>query len=285
MANRLTRSYGERYANHRRHLMALLASVGGGREIAVFGAGNCTDLDPAQLAHDFSEIHLFDLDGEALERARQSFAAPARAQVKTHAEVELSGLLDRLDEWGEHFPSVAGLTRAAAEAIHALRRRIGRTFHVVLSDCILSQLSVPYRRHWVLPDGAWNAFSETLSGIHLATIAGSVAQGGRGVIAFDVIDSTVAPELEGVPSDDADALEDVARRLSANGLMAHPSEIVRRLSSPSLAPFLEAPRLSRPWLWNTGTTQLVYGLSFDRRSVATQASLYPGGGTEVFAGK
>jgi hypothetical protein len=265
LANQLTRNYHERYADHRRHLMALLASVGGGREIAILGAGNCTDLDLEQLARDFSRIHLFDLDGEALERARESFAAPARGRVMTHSAFDLSGLLGRLDEWGERFPDVAGLQRAAAEAIHALRRRIRQRFHVVLSDCILSQLLVPFRQHWLLPDPTWNLLSETITGIHLATVAGSVAEGGHGIIAFDVIDSSMAPELQGMSAHDAAALEEVVCEHSARGSIVHPSEMVRRLSAPELAPFIELPRLTGPWLWNTGDTQLVYGLSFDRR--------------------
>jgi hypothetical protein len=265
LANRLTRSYRERYADHRRHLMALLANVGGGPDIAILGAGNCTDLDPEQLARDFSAIHLFDLDGEALERARESFAAPARSRVMTHSGFDLSGLLGRLDEWGERFPDAAGLQRAAAEAIHTLLRRIRQKFHVVLSDCILSQLLVPYRQHWLQRDPTWNLLSEAITGIHLATLGGSVAEGGHGIIAFDVVDSSVAPELQGMSPDDEDALEEVVCELSARGSIVHPSEMVRRLSSPALAPFIEAPRLTRPWLWNTGVTQLVYGLSFDRR--------------------
>jgi hypothetical protein len=265
LANQLTRNYRERYADHRRHLMALLASVGGGREIAILGAGNCTDLDLEQLARDFSRIHLFDLDGEALERARESFAAPARGRVMTHSAFDLSGLLGRLDEWGERFPDVSGVQRAAAEAIHALRRRIRQRFHVVLSDCILSQLLVPYRQHWLLPDPTWNLLSETITGIHLATVAGSVAEGGHGIIAFDVIDSSMAPELRGMSADDAAALEEVVCEHSARGSIVHPSEMVQRLSASALAPFIELPRLTRPWLWNTGDTQLVYGLSFDRR--------------------
>lgn len=265
LANRRTRDYRDLYADHRRHLMARLASVGGGPDIAILGAGNCTDLDPEQLARDFSTIHLFDLDGEALERGRESFPAPARSRVIPHAGFDLSGLLGHLDEWGERFPDPAAIHRAAAEAIHTLRRRIRHKFHVVLSDCILSQFLIPYRQHWLQPDRVWNLLAEAITGVHLATVGGSVAEGGHGIIAFDVVDSSVAPELRGMSPDDEKALEDVVCGLSARGSLVHPSEMVRRLSSPALAPFIETPRLTGPWLWNTGETHVVYGLSFDRR--------------------
>jgi hypothetical protein len=71
--NASTRLAFDRYSNHRAQQMAL---VGGwrGERLAVLGAGNCNDLDLTTLAGSFREIHLFDIDAQALEGAyrRQS---------------------------------------------------------------------------------------------------------------------------------------------------------------------------------------------------------------------
>ena len=43
-----------------------------------FGAGNCADIDLEQLGAAFQSIHLVDIDGDALERARARQPQPVR---------------------------------------------------------------------------------------------------------------------------------------------------------------------------------------------------------------
>ena len=56
------------YAHHRRMVMSHVPRRGGA--ICIFGAGNCADIDLEQLGAAFQSIHLVDIDGDALERAR-----------------------------------------------------------------------------------------------------------------------------------------------------------------------------------------------------------------------
>jgi hypothetical protein len=279
IVNRNSRGFGPRYASHTEHLMRVLASVGRGSDLCVLGAGNCTDLDPDQLARDFSKIHLVDLDGEALERGRESFAPSARDRVVTHAAVDLSGFLDRLDEWGERFPDDDALGRSATTAIHALLERIGGTFHVVLSDCILSQLAIPYRQHWLMHDANWSRLFQAVHAVHLATITRSVAPGGHGIIAFDVLGSGSAPALRGIAAGDDEAIELLVRehaalqhgrgrealiREHASLIYQHPARLMKALESPALRSLVASLRLTPPWLWNSSETLVVYGLVWDR---------------------
>ncbi|MDB5389789.1 MAG: hypothetical protein JWM11_5435, partial [Planctomycetaceae bacterium] len=66
--NQESRTGWELYAGHREHVTFLLTqnnSPLNGR-LCVFGAGNCNDLDLHRLRNHFREIHLVDLDADAL---------------------------------------------------------------------------------------------------------------------------------------------------------------------------------------------------------------------------
>jgi hypothetical protein len=264
--NRNIETSPQRYATHRERLMRLIATAGGGRDICIFGAGNCADLDAERLARDFAEIHLVDIDPEALGRGQETFPAAARDRVVLHAGIDLSGFMDRLDEWGDRFPGDRELGQAALAAIHSLLQHIGRRFDVVLSTCVLSQLPLPYRRTWVTSRRNWNQLTASLTAVHLATVAGTVQPGGHGIVAFDVIGARAAPGLRGIDANDSEGLQAFIDREVGAGTVRldwEPAAILERMKSPALAAIVESPRLIGPWLWNTGNALLVYGLTFD----------------------
>ncbi len=265
--NRNIEGHRERYSGHREHLMRLLATVGGAPDIGIFGAGNCTDLDAEQLAHDFSEVHLIDVDAEALERGRESFPASERDRVITHGGIDLSGFEDRIDEWGDRFPDNAELRRVAVGSIHSILGRIGRTFHVVLSDCILSQLPIAYRRAWVTSRTNWSSLFTAITAVHLGTLVGSLQPGGRGAIACDALGSKTAPEIRDLVGASAEELQRFVQEGLATGAVSldpDPSALLRGLAVPGLRELVDSPKVTEPWLWDTGDVLLVYGLLFRR---------------------
>ena len=267
-----------RYAAHRERLMSLIASTGAGeaRDICIFGAGNCNDLDTERLANAFAGVHLVDVDPEALERGRESFPASKRDGVVLHSNIDLSGFVDRLDQWGDRFPDDQELGRAALEAIQRILTLVGRRCDVVLSTCVLSQLPIPYRRTWVTSASNWKRLHDAITAVHLATLAASVRPGGHGVMAFDLFGSRRAPGLLGLDGDDSDAIQSfVEEQVGAGAIQLDwdPAAILERLRSRSLSTLVQSPRLTPPWLWNTGDTLVVYGLMFRR----PEASARPAG--------
>jgi hypothetical protein len=263
--NRNVAKNREWYAAHRARVTALVAAASRGGDLCVLGAGNGSDLDLPALAERAAQIHLVDLDGEALGRCRDGAPAALRDRLVLHAGVDLSGFTDRLDEWGDSFPAEADLGRAAQPAIHGILRQLGRTFDVVASTCAMSQLAVPYHRAWVLPVSAWTSLHAAITAVHLATIAGATAPGGTGLLIFDVLSSKSAPELRALegqgPGNLAAFVEGHARQ--GGRLDPDPQGLLARLAT--LGRLVSAPSLSEPWLWNIGAeTQLVYGLSFRR---------------------
>ena len=254
------------YAGHREHLAALISELPLGGELCVFGAGNCNDLQLERLSEQFSEVHLVDLDGEALVRARDRQGSAVRAKITLHADVDCSGMIDLLDAWGEHFPDRAELGRSAVAAAQAIVRGLGRNFPAVVSACVLSQLAVPFQRAWVKSRANWGDLLGTISAIHLATLAGSVRPGGRGLIVCDVASSKDSPALAEQRGRGAEELQEFVESTLAQGglqLRPDPRALQAQLSSPGLRALVEDVRVGPPWLWHLGVdTQLVYSVSF-----------------------
>jgi hypothetical protein len=94
--------------------------------------------------------------------------------------------------------------------------------------------------------------------------------GGTGVLALDVASSHKLPGLPSFARPEAwgelgpmveGAVE--ARRLE---LDPDPQRLIARMAEPPLAAALERPRLTEPWVWDTGgaVLALVYALLFTR---------------------
>ncbi|MEA2696585.1 MAG: hypothetical protein QOI66_856 [Myxococcales bacterium] len=273
--NRRLAGSWQRYQDHRGHVLALAlaaetapaadVSIG---DIAIFGAGNGSDLDLPRLAHSFREIHLIDLDGDALERARQDLPAAVRERVIPHAPVDLSGFMSHLDDWGESFPDDAALGQTAFAAARAIMDGLGRGFDVVLSTGVLSQLIVPFHRAWIASRLNWERLDAAIIAVHLATLVGSLRPGGRGALAFDVLSSKDAPMLSALVNRGSAELETAVETEVAAGhltLRPHPTTLLQQLQFSGMASMVQEPRLTAPWLWNLGdAVQLVYGLLFRR---------------------
>ena len=266
--NRRAPGNWDRYAPHRRQLMDLVAANQAGPDLCVFGAGNCSDIDLEVLSKSFEQIHLVDLDAEALERARERLPLSLRTRVVLHADVDLSGLLDHLDEWSEKFPEPNDLGPIAVAAAHRILRSLGRSFGTTLSTGVLSQLVFPYHRVWVRTRSEWENLDATTTAVHLATLAGATRSGGKGIIAVDALSSEEAPELTELAERSADDLQSFVRREIETGRAAldpDPANLLAQLRSPGLGSLFASLELTNPWLWNTGNAiQLVYGLVFLR---------------------
>jgi len=145
------------YAAHRARLTAAIAessrlaaaagaASGEGRRLCVLGAGQCNDLDLERLAESFAEIHLVDIDGPALSRAVARQPASVRARLHRHGGVDLSGLSPRrLARWKRFVPDAAEIEAAAGAALDAILTKVGESFELVASTCVLTQMSFALR--------------------------------------------------------------------------------------------------------------------------------------------
>lgn len=252
-------------AGHRDEITARVRELPAGGELCVLGVGNGNELDLEQLASRFDAVHLVDLDEEALERARDRQSAAVRARIVLHESLDLSGVLQHLDEWGDRFPERSLLADRALAAAQGIVREIGRSFAVVVSNAVLGQLPVPFQRAWLTSRANWGELLSTLTTIHLGTLAGSTRPGGHALLVTDVASSRENPVFTEWRASRADLSAKLAAARAGDDLVwrRDPEGLMQKLGAAGLRGMVAELRLGAPWLWpRDAETQLVYALAF-----------------------
>ena len=269
------------FESHRQQVKALLAQAESGGRLLVLGAGNGNDLDLEDLGARFSEIHLCDLDEEAMERLTARLPEASRARFFQHAPVDATGLLTRLSPAAFGGPAARPppdgktQTQIEAEIDHLVaagqaevQTRLPGPFEVVLSAALLSQIMHSARlclgeAHPQLP-----ALAQALVVAHLQTLAALTAPGGRAILVTDVVSSETYP-LEELwdaqpPMALLERLEKEENVFSGVG----PAFLRRMLGREAgvQASLRAAPRFVEPWLWRLGEdlTLLAYAIVLER---------------------
>ncbi|MCY3776688.1 MAG: hypothetical protein OXH11_11985 [Candidatus Aminicenantes bacterium] len=188
-ANRSTRENWRSFTRHRNRVMELLGDESRRQgKVAILGAGNCNDLDLVQLASECGEIHLFDLDREAMEGALLRQGVPERPNIHLRDDLDLSGLSD-----SEH---ATGPDPAA-------------DFDLVVSTCVVSQLLETVSR--VLPPGLHrDRIMLQVRDAHVRLMTGLTAPGGTGIVVTDVAEADSNPGSS-APPEPASARETVRK--------------------------------------------------------------------------
>jgi hypothetical protein len=254
------------FTDHRT-LLTGLAKQGGGQRLLVLGAGNCNDLDLAALAGVYREIHLADVDQEALGRARDRQPPEVQQALTLHAPIDLSGALSRLSEFRHERPTAAQIAVLPGNIVDQVTMSLRGTFDTVMSTCMLSQ--VMHGARLALGDHPDLELVATALALgHLRTMVRLVRPGGHGIFASDTCSSDMYPALEErwrqfSPLAVLTRLEETENLLSGT----RPSMIFEALTGdPIIAPQLAAPKLIEPWLWRMGKLLLlVYAVVFQKR--------------------
>ncbi len=241
---------------HRDKVTALLRTVPvvAKLRLCVLGAGNCNDLDLATLLHTFQEIHLVDLDAEALTHGVARQGLENNPAVRTHGGLDVTGVFDELAGWSPQTVLRDEDLRACMERpVRMLAATLSGPFDVVASTCLLSQLVLSVVR---TVGEAHPRFLEAIQAIragHLRLLANLVAPGGTGVLITDVVSSDTFPPLGSVP--DA-SLPQVLAKLIADHNFFHgvnPAVLARFFrTDPVVAPQVTALEMVPPWLWDLG---------------------------------
>ena len=296
--NRRSKDDGELYRQHRERLTATIDRVGaqvlGGGEgaseapsgrLCLLGAGNCNDVDLVALARRFQTMHLVDIDGAALDRARARQPAELRSRLVLHAGVDLTGLLDPARSLAGRRARPGHLGTGDRRGRRGRGRNLAdRACDLAVSCCLMSQLGWSLeaaleevrKRDRAARDTAIRAgqggpqhgpgraveIRLAMLTIHLRTLAALVRPGGAGLLASDITSSDLYPLDELDPRRDLRALADelVPRQqvvyAGANPVLT--SRVLRK--DPVLKHSFATPVTLPPWLW-TGQfdrTYLVY---------------------------
>src|SRR5262245_40861383 len=99
--NAASRGHWDCYADHRARVTALLRPDPAARpgRLCVLGAGNCNDLDLAALAALYREVHLVDLDPDALAFGVQRQGVAGRSGVFCHGNIDVTAMLAAVENW------------------------------------------------------------------------------------------------------------------------------------------------------------------------------------------
>lgn len=245
----------DRFRPHRDRVTRLLvdSATRGGR-LCVLGAGNSNDVDLGALLDVFREIHLVDLDADALTAGAARQGCEDSPRVLLHGDVDVTFIADRLASWTPGHPPESGDLDACLElaATHPPVDLPG-PFDTVCSACLLTQLvdSVVMtlgQRHPRSLEAALQVRAR-----HLRLLVELLRPGGTGVLVMEIVSSTTFPELPNVP--ESRLVETAARLINERNFFTGMNPVAIQASfqsDPRLAPWVETAAITEPWLWDLG---------------------------------
>lgn len=267
--NATTRAHWDRYAAHRRRVTTLLRAGGNGQgRLCVLGAGNCNDLDLAALLQRHREVHLVDLDREAVEAGVARQRLPSGAAVRVFAPVDALARLGALQQRAPDAPLDDADVAAYAEApARELPAQLDGPYDAVASCCLLTQLIDTLVHRFGETHPRFAALVQAVRLGHLRLLASLAAPGGVAVLVTDFLSSEAYPPLSTLapPMLGRALAEQVQKGNVFHGV--HPGALMQALRGDAvLAARAEAIETAQPWVWDIGARHYaVCAVRFRRR--------------------
>jgi hypothetical protein len=258
--NRTTRSYWAEYAAHRELVTQSLLQAAPDRQTAasvcLLGAGNCNDVDLEQLAGVYEQIHLVDLDSEALAHAVDRVPDWVRRHLVAHPRWDASGVADEMDRWVKQAPTTVSYQRTIEKARTATIPLAGGPFDVVASCCLLSQLIDSLVLTGVRQDALFLQLLFAIRDRHLDLAWQSAKPGGTVIVISDFVSTATLPQLEHWTSSDLKRafpqLIEERNFFTGTNPVAMASHFRQRPLSTDVEPSTVQPSIVGPWIWTVG---------------------------------
>jgi hypothetical protein len=255
---------------HRQIVSGLLAGTSqeASGKLCVLGAGNCNDLDLQQLLKAFSEVHLVDIDTQAVEHGLQRQEIPQNnSRIKLHGGIDLTGV------WGksERFtPQQPPSEQEAKELLQAIRDfegpQLPAPFDCTASVCLLSQLIEGILLSVGEDHESFIELVQEVRRAHINVLLKLTKPGGTGFLITDFVSSDTVPELRTIPQEGfAEKLAEIIRAGNFfHGL--NPFLLGELFKNDSeISPKVQRFRLLKPWPWDFGNrVYAVTGIQFVR---------------------
>lgn len=263
--NRETLDNWRLYRSHREAVADLICRPPqpASARLCILGAGNCNDLDLARFTGRFAQVHLVDLDRQAMAKGVQRQSSLAPGSISLHGGVELTGILKTLATWERYRPGRESIAHCIREArAFAGLPFLGR-FQVVASMCLLSQIIdsiVSMTGSGAVP----RELVETLRQRHLRLLAELLLPGGVGYLVTDF-----AREPRGThPSRETSPEPESAAGAPGSAFLGlNPRELRESVSNDAvLRNQVRHAWVSPSWLWrqNPRRTLRVCAIQFQR---------------------
>ena len=263
--NRETFDFWRLYRSHREAAANLISRKPqpGSASLCILGAGNCNDLDLARFTSRFAQVHLVDLDRQAMDKGVQRQSPPAPGRIRLHGGIDLTGILKTLATWEPHRPKRESIAHCIREArVFAGLPVLGR-FDVVASMCLLSQI-IDSVVSMTGPGAVPLELVRALRQRHLRLLAELLLPGGAGILVTDFAlerGGARQPQPASPPPGSAPASP------GGDFLGTSPEELCALASNdPILRTQLCQARVSPSWLWrqNPHRTLRVCAIQFQR---------------------
>lgn len=269
-SNRQGRDGWERSAPHRGRVHGLVAAFAAkSSSVCLLGAGNLNDVRLGELLDVFAEVHLVDVEPDAVRSAlgRQGLEEPENCRV--HGPVDLTGILDRLPVPGaDHKPELA---QALVDVLGRGRCDVsGSPFDVTASTGVLTQLLQSVVDSTLAREEVVSV-SLALRDKHLVDLAHLTRPGGVLILVSDLVSTATAPHLANVA--EADLEQEMAALVAADNFFTgtNPYRILALLEEhPGLREAVTDVQLMNPWMWavTPDRQHLTYAIVARRRSNA-----------------
>lgn len=270
-ANKASLKYFHYFENHRRRQTDfILANNPHGGRICILGAGNCFDVDLTRLCEAFTEVHLVDIDRDALDGAQKRLNASQAKKVFLHAAVDISGANKILEDWRDLKVTPDELREFPALANREITARLPADFDCVVSSCIISQILFSCTRVLGEQHPLLQACLITLLVTHLRLLTALTKPPGRALWITDVTSQELAPLQRQITSDEDGAAWLHALAASNRIFTFLDPELIADLAQqdPHIASAAAIAGPLKTWLWQNGPQRkfLVYALIFALRN-------------------
>ncbi len=254
-SNKTALKYFDHFAEHRRQQTELVMSGAAGSQarLCVLGAGNCYDLDLPRLASQFKEVHLVDIDRDAIARARARLPQALAAKIHLHAPVDVSGANKKLDAWRDMNITPEAMMEFPDVAVQTLLQQLPAPFDCVVSSCVISQLLLTLRQVLGEQHPLFHAGLLTLLIVHLRTLVALTDEKGQAFWITDISSNEIAPLSEYDSQDNGIAF--LQKRALNNQIFNYlDPELIADLAHQD--PYVSARATFSPplkaWLWQNG---------------------------------
>ncbi len=253
--NKTSREDWDTFSHHRENVTNLILR-GRGR-LCVFGAGNCNDIEILKLTSHFEEVHLVDIDVNAMEYGTYRQGVQGHDSLYLHSGIDLTGIVDKLDAYSLlKDASALDLEECIKGASEYNYYDLPRQFDTVVSTCLLSQLIYSVAASVGPSHPQYYELVCAVRNHHLKLLKELLALNGFGVLVTDVVSSDLVPYLGDIANSSLEnALEDlIAAGLFMEGLHPQTLENHLRANEVETVNIVEFEKIP-PWRWKCGTKQ------------------------------
>jgi hypothetical protein len=250
--NQESRNKWDLYQSHREKITALLISKSKSKDdkLCILGAGNCNDLNLNVLTKYFREIHLVDIDEQAIYDGILRQELGNSDNIYVHGSIDLTGSLPYLRELKQDKKhATMEVKDFIQKTILPLNLDINEPFGVVASLCTLTQLISTVVDALGDDHTYFSDFILKIRNHHLNQLVNLVEPEGWGFLITDIVSSDSFAKMSTISEEN---FLEVINQLILNQNFFHGVNPYRINSVLSSNPFVSKTQILHPWRWNFG---------------------------------